>query len=407
MRRLRHRREWISGIIVLAVVVSYLFYRDAHQSTRNEAATQSTYWPGEDWRTSSPEEQGIDSNILYPYISKAQVRADPYSRIDSMVIVRNGYLVTEVYAPYKTKDHHYDLYSATKSVISALVGIAIHEGHISGVEAKMMDFFPEYRSETMDPLKETITIRDLLRMSAGFEWPEWENPATEDDPAGEMMRSFEPVKFILDKPLVTKPGEVFNYSTAESWLLSEIITRATGMNTAEYAKLKLFEPLGITNYGWDLLRDGVPANLELTTRDMAKFGLLYLNKGIWNGEQIVPSDWVEQSTTKQIDTHVDQEADGYGYQWWINSFGGYSAKGMFGQYIVVLPESNIVAVFQSHLSIRRPDFLAPIYIVQNGLIKALQSSEPLEPNPKLGELEQELLNYETSDFGMCGDTYVC
>ncbi|MBO9597819.1 MAG: hypothetical protein J7559_08385, partial [Cohnella sp.] len=137
------------------------------------------------------------------------------------------------------------------------------------------------------------------------------------------------------------------------------------------------------------------------------FGLLYLNKGIWNGEQIVPSDWVEQSTTKQIDTRADQEATGYWYQWWINSFGGYSAKGMFGQYIIVLPESDIVAVFQSHLSIRRPDFLSPIYMVKNGLIKSMLSSKPLEPNPKLEELEQDLLNYETSDFGMCGNTYVC
>jgi len=354
---LKRKKAWISGVTLLIVLVIALvsasLYRDSQQPE-----TQSTYWPGEDWRTSTPEEQGIDSNVLYPYISKVQSRTGPYSRIDSVLIVKNSYLVTEAYAPYKTKDHHYDLYSATKSVISALVGIATDEGHISGVEAKMMDYFPEYRSETMDPLKETITIRDLLRMSAGFEWPEWENPATEDDPAGEMMRSFEPVKFILDKPLVTKPGEVFNYSTAESWLLSEIITRATGMNTAEYAKLKLFQPLGITNYGWDLLSDGVPANLELTSRDMAKFG-------------------------------------------------GYSAKGMFGQYIVVLPEWDAVAVFQSHLSVRRPDFLAPIYIVQNGLIKAIQSSEPVEPNPKLGELEQELLNYDTSDFGMCGDTYGC
>ncbi|MBO9596591.1 MAG: serine hydrolase, partial [Cohnella sp.] len=97
------------------------------------------------------------------------MRADPYSRIDSILIVRNGYLVTEVYAPYKTKDDHYDLYSATKSVISALVGIAINDGYIPGVEAKVMDYFPEYRNESLDPRKETITIRDLLRMSAGFE----------------------------------------------------------------------------------------------------------------------------------------------------------------------------------------------------------------------------------------------
>jgi len=368
---------------------------------------RSTYWPGEEWLTSSPEEQGIDSNILYPFISRLiEFKTDPFSRFDSILIVRNGYLITELYAPYKTKNDYYDLYSATKSVISALVGIAIKEGYISGVEAKAMDFFPEYRREPTDPVKEAISIRDLLRMSAGFEWNEWNNPATAADPAGEMFRSYDPVKYLLDKPIITKPGEVFNYNTGESLLLSEIITRATGMNTIEYAEKKLFQPLGIHNYTWDVLRDGVPGNLQLTSRDMAKFGFLYLNRGIWNGQQIVPFDWVEQSTTKQIDTKVGQKTNGYGFQWWMNTFGGYSAKGMFGQYICILPEWNVVAVFQSHLSIRSSDFLLPLYIVQNGIIKSIKSSKPLTSN-RLGELEKDILRNQTSNFGLCGNTYGC
>lgn len=408
VKRLKQIIAGICGVILVSVLVLTLFYHDRNQLVRNKEILPSTYGPGEEWATSSPEAQGMDSNILYPLINHVIHNKWALSgRIDSILIVRNGYLITELYAPYRTKNDYYDLYSATKSVISALVGIAIKEGYISGVEAKVLDFFPEYRHEPVDPVKESITIRDLLRMSAGFEWNEWDNPATAADPAGEMFRNYEPVKYLLDKPIVTKPGEVFNYNTGESLLLSEIITKATGMNTQNYAAKKLFQPLGILNYKWDLLRDGVPGNLQLTSRDMAKFGLLYLNKGLWNGQQIIPSDWVEQSTTKQIDTNVGQETNGYGFQWWMNTFGGYSAKGMFGQYICVLPEWNVVAVFQSHLSIRSTDFLLPLSIVQEGIIKSIQSPKPLPPNTQLEELEKDLLRDQTMEFGLCGDTYGC
>ncbi|WP_171634629.1 serine hydrolase domain-containing protein [Paenibacillus plantarum] len=366
------------------------------------------YWPGDEWRISTPEEQGMDSNYLYQTMKQTMgYKQSVHSTFDNVLIIKNGYLITELYAPNKGKDGYYDLYSATKSVISALVGIAIHEGYIAGLDAKVMDFFPEYRTQPIDEKKESITVGDLLKMSGGFKWDEWNNPSTDLDPAGEMFRSLEPVKFLLDKPIVNEPGSVFNYSTGESLLLSEIINKSTGMGTDTYAAKKLFEPLGIRNYKWDTLRDGVPGNLRLTARDVAKFGYLFLNNGVWNDRQIVPLDWVKTSTSKQIDTNVGQESNGYGYQWWMNTFGGYAAKGMFGQYICVLPEQDIVVVFQSHLSIRNIDFLLPLLMVENAVIKSIQSQNPLPPNSQLKNLEEALLLGQRSEIGTCGDTFGC
>ncbi|KRF08058.1 hypothetical protein ASG89_16620 [Paenibacillus sp. Soil766] len=405
----RQRVTIITSLILIAscLVVSLHAVNDK-PSSHPTTNSQTKYWPGDEWRTSTPEEQGMDSDYLYQTMNKTMTyKQDVFSRFDSMLIIKNGYLISELYAPNKRKDEYYDLYSATKSVISALVGIAIYEGYIAGLDAKVMDFFPEYRTQPLDRKKESITVGDLLTMSGGFKWDEWNNPATDLDPAGEMFRSLEPVKFLLEKQIVNEPGTVFNYSTGESLLLSEIINKSTGMGTANYAAKKLFEPLGIRNYKWDTLRDGVPGNLRLTARDMAKFGYLFLNHGVWNEQQIVPSDWVDRSTSKQIDTNVGQETDGYGYQWWRNTFGGYAAKGMFGQYICVLPEQDIVVVFQSHLSIRNIDYLLPLFMVKNAVINAIKSHNPLPPNNQLKEFEKGLLAEQSSEFGTCGNTFGC
>ena len=284
-----------------------------------------------------------------------------------MLVVHNGYLIFERYFTpilYDVDNTHI-IYSCTKSVTSALIGIALDNGYIDNTSQLLVDFFPDLYIDNLDSRKETITLEDILTMTSGLEWDE-ERYDEPNDYFG-MTDSDNWVQYVLNKTMVADPGTAFYYNTGESHLLSAIINRTTGMTTLAFAIQNLFEPLGITAHPWLVDPQGIHfggSALALRPRDMAKFGYLYLNNGTWDGEQIVSSDWVATSTNEHVTIYGGTFS--YGYQWWINSPSDYyCARGYQGQYIFVVPEEDLVVVFSSDMDdiYISMDFLVTDYIV--------------------------------------------
>lgn len=281
----------------------------------------------------SLDEVGMDS-ILISDMNRAIVDNE-YPNIHSILIARNGKLVYENYFPGQDEiwgnsigfvKHHqdslHDVRSVSKSVVSACIGIAIAQGNIKSVEQKIWDFFPEFKAFNTGE-KSNITIKHLLTMTAGLEWNE-NLPYT--DPANseiQMSLSDDPDKYVLSRKLVDPPGTKWNYSGGTTHILATIIKKTTGLEIDEFAQKHLFKPLGITHSYW--IRFSSPqsniefpvaaSGLRLRSRDMVKFGLLYMNKGVWNEEQILPQSWVMDSHKSHVDR--DGPDQGYGYQFWI------------------------------------------------------------------------------------------
>lgn len=269
--------------------------------------------------------------------------------LHSLLIVRDNFLVIEAYFdPYGSEDKH-ELHSATKSITSALIGIAIEEGVIQTVSQKVLALFPDRSIQNIDSRKQAMTIEHLLTMTSGFEWPEFHGSQSEMKRLTQAWYAQEDrVQFVLDCPMSASPGEAFNYNTGCSHLLSAVIQKATGKDLFSYAREKLFAPLKITDVIWRSDPSGITLGgtaLSMRPRDMAKLGLLYLNGGTWRGQQILPREWVNVSTHVHI---AVSELSSYGYHWWVYpSLEAYAAVGYGGQCIFVLPSCDMVVVFTS------------------------------------------------------------
>jgi CubicO group peptidase (beta-lactamase class C family) len=334
-----------------------------------------TYWPTAGWRVATPEEQGVDSDLLADML---ELVLDRGYNIDSVLIVRNGYLVLEAYAAPYDADSRHIVHSCTKSIISALVGIAIEQGYLEGVDQPVLEIFSERTVAHRDAAKEAMTLEHVLMMATGLECRDsylynWRG-------LQEMRASGDWVQFVLDLPMSEEPGTKFEYCNGAAFLLSAILQEKTGQSAAGYARKHLFGPLGISDVEWPANLQGITigwGKLRMRPRDMAKIGYLYLNGGRWEGEQVVPSAWVEVSTRQHIVAGTLQ--DGYGYQWWIDSSGPYMALGYAGQYIAVVPEKDMVVVFTSEL----PDseFFVPRDLLEQFIIPAARSTDPLPGNP--------------------------
>jgi CubicO group peptidase (beta-lactamase class C family) len=321
---------------------------------------------GDGWQTASPASVGLDARQLDR--AAARIRNGTYPNVHSLLIVKDGQLVFEEYFPGYAwsyageqfrgrlvdfdRDTLHNLASVTKSFTSALVGIAIDQGYIDGVEDRVFDFFPGY-AQLREDAKDRITLEHLLTMRSGLEWNEME--VFYDDRQNDLIQLFyvpDPVEYILAKPIVSEPGTDWYYSGGNTNLLGEVIRQATGQRMDAFAAQTLFAPLGITDYEWDQLNAGVihaSGNLQLRPRDMAKFGLLYLNGGLWKGQRIVSRAWVEASTRAHTPTSW---GGGYGYQWWLRTseagsqaVDAFYAAGWGGQYIYVMPALDMVVVF--------------------------------------------------------------
>jgi CubicO group peptidase (beta-lactamase class C family) len=285
--------------------------------------------------------------------------------VHSVMVIRNGTIVTEKYFPPHEQDTKHELYSVTKSFISALVGIAIQEGYIEGVHQPVVDLLSDWTIVNNDVSKQSMTLEHLLTMTSGLDWPESQGDAI----FSHMWRSADWAEFVLGRTMLEEPGNQFNYCSGCSHVLSVIIQERTGMSTLEFAQTRLFEPLGIVGVAWDTDPNGTPIGgwgMSITPRDMAKLGYLYLNNGVWEGQQIVPVDWVSASTRSHIP--VDEQLD-YGYQWWIDPGDGYVARGRFGQLIFVIPDSKVVVVFTAGV----PEDAPLLDLIHDYVIPAIQS----------------------------------
>jgi len=299
---------------------------------------------------STPEAQGLDPML----VAEMYYKAAELETIYSLLVIKNGYLIAEDYFNEGSVDQKDRLQSVTKSYTSALVGIALEQGCLSSVDQKLLDFFPKVAGKITDPRKEQITIRNMLEMRAGY-------PREETDPAlwhGLLSGHYPPL--IEEFPLISDPGTRFHYSNLTSNWLGIIVDRACGMNLKAYAEEHLFSPLGVKAGEWGQDAEGHNngcGDLHLTARDAARFGLLYLNDGVYKGNQVVPADWVHDS----LQTYSVNEAFvkkvghfrdiGYGYQWWSANAGKYHvnfAWGHGGQLIVLVDELDMVIVTTSY-----------------------------------------------------------
>lgn len=278
-------------------------------------------WPDSTWSRSSYAERGIDSlPILELVDSLANERFGP---ILSMLIIKDGYLVTEEYFWNHDSSTVRSAYSITKSFLSALVGIAIKQGELPEVGTDIRALLPQYADIfKSDSVKNSITMEHLLTMTPGFRWNEWNSATYGENDFDALINNDLPVALVLSRPLSDTPGQVFNYNSGCSIVISAILESATGMSAREYAKRHLFEPLGITNVTWSTLNemtDGA-SGLAATPSDLARFGLLYARQGVWRGQQIIPLDWYRSSTTGHILTTPADDvfpfSTSYGYHWW-------------------------------------------------------------------------------------------
>ena len=287
------------------------------------------------WRFSTPEEQGLNSEILQDGVAHLSEN----SKIYSLILLRNDVIVVEKYFHKGRINRAANIQSVSKSILSALVGIAIREGYIESVDQKVAEFLPECFAAVDDPRKKEVTLRDLLTMRSGFAW--------EDNITG--LPGDDWVQAALAFPLASPPGRTFNYSTISSHLMSVVLTRASGMSTCEFAYRYLFDPLGITVENWYLDPQGYAlggGGMFITPREMAKFGLLYLHRGEWAGVQVVPAEWVAESQGSRVVVSAPANVR-YGYYWWQHVVGGYgvhSALGYGGQNINIIPGLNMVLV---------------------------------------------------------------
>jgi len=305
--------------------------------------------PGGTWTVSAPAAEGLDSTL----IAALYARAGTVETIRSLLVVRNGRLIGEHYFHGASIDDKARLQSVTKSVTSALAGIAIEQGCLAGLDRPVLDYFPEQQARVRDPRKRQITVRELLQMRAGYPWEESSRELFEV-----LYHGFYPA-LLVDVPLERDPGSGFAYSNLSSHLAGVIVARACSTDLRSYAREHLFDPLGVEMGEWIQDWNGYyngHADLHLRPRDMAKFGLMYLQGGVWNGEQIVPAGWVEASLRSYsenawtIGIGPNYRDIGYGYQWWSARAGERRfnfAWGHGGQQIALVPDRDMVIVVTS------------------------------------------------------------
>jgi CubicO group peptidase (beta-lactamase class C family) len=348
------------------------------------------YWPTKGWRTASPESQGMDSNLLENMLNMI-LKKD--LNIDSLLVVRNGYIVLDAYRWGRYAGITQNIKSCTNSVTSALIGIAIDKGYIKDVNQPVLDFFKKRDAKNLDANKKAMTLEHLLTMTAGLECRD--SYLYNYRGLRQMIASDDWVQFMIDLPMAEAPGTRFEYCNGASFLLSAILQEQTGMNALTFANKHLFGPLGISDVSWESNSQGITwgfSHLFLRPHDMAKIGYLYLNNGVWDGKRIISSQWIKASTRK----HIAATIFGYGYHWWIVSPGIYTSFG--GQYIIVAPEKNIVGVFTSSLALK--DSVIPFGLLDSHIIPAVKSTTPLPENPN-GEqsLKSVITKWQTTDPG--------
>ncbi len=338
----------LSEKLFLATVAlcTSMFAASSCNAVTSDHETTEPIWPTQEWRTSSPEEEGMDSKELAKLVDWGTTH-----NFDSLLVQRHGKIVAEAYyVSYGARGPH-QVYSVTKAIIGTLTAIACKEGLLDSPSHRVLDFLDHRNIANVDQRKEAITVQNLLDMTSGIEWTEQVGsiiPATATDV--QMGNSLDWVKFVLDRPMSSPPGDIFNYNSGNPHLLSAILTKLTGMSALEYAKAKLFGPLGISDVSWSFDPQGISNGgwgLYLQPRDMAKIGYLYLHNGVWEGKQLLPPEWVNKMSRPTVETHLK----GYWYSnffWALPDKHVYMAVGRHGQVIMIFPGLDVVAVTTGH-----------------------------------------------------------
>ncbi|MFL6274408.1 MAG: serine hydrolase domain-containing protein [Blastocatellia bacterium] len=335
MRAFPTRSFW-RGAVALACLLT-LFAADAAPSVIPKRAA-SALLP-----RSSPEAQGISSAAILAFVEAADQEIDA---MNSFMLVRHGQVVAEGWwGPYDAETPHI-LYSLSKSFTSTAVGLVINDGKLS-LDDEVLKFFPEDAPAQPSANLRAMRVRDLLRMATGQQT----EPQIQLNATGANAEPW--TKTFLAHPVTFKPGTHFVYNSPATYMLSAIVQKVTGMTVLDYLRPRLFEPLGFDNPTWVASPQGITAGaygLMVRTEEIARFGQLYLQKGMWKGRQLIPAAWVEQATALQTANGSSPTSDwdqGYGYQFWRCRHHAYRGDGAFGQYCIVLPDLDAVVAITS------------------------------------------------------------
>ena len=324
---------------------------------------------GDGWQVADLAAEGFDVQRILDMMDR--VVNENYEGIDSVAIVRNNKLLLYWFADRDLdqfdswisnvdKQRHV-LHSTSKSFTSALVGIAIDQGFIASTQVGFYDLFdyPDY--DNWDPRKADMTLEDALTMRLGLEWDEWSLPYT--DPNNDLVAlnngNFDWAKALLDLPMANDPGAEFRYNTAATNAIGQAVQNATGMSLADFANVNLFYPMQIANAEWARTPTNLPvggSGLFLRTRDLAKFGQLYLDNGSWQGQQLISANWIADSVVRRVDiSSWATYSEAYGFQWWLDdlTYKGqlvdtWVTSGYGGQYLFAIPSLDLVVAFTGH-----------------------------------------------------------
>lgn len=337
-------------------------------------------WPGDSWPVSTPADEGIDPAAIDSL--HADIQAGAYGLVDHFLLIRHGRVVADYHyeqdyetiaAAYDTTNHQYNydhpnwhpyyrdtklhtLQSVTKSITSAALGIAVDEGHLDGVDIPAMSLFDSYEQDLSDARKTTMSLEDMLTMRSGIAWNEMTSYSDADNSCIIMEASEDWIQYVLDQPMSHEPGTRFDYNSGVSVLLGKMVQVATGQRVDAWTEEKLFKPIGITDYYWKITPLGevdTEGGLYLSTHDLARIGYLFLRGGVWEGQQVISEEWVKASTSPIVTDFLpdnNRPDSGYGYQWWVPNHDGeqatiFAGNGYGGQFVLVAPEYDIVAVF--------------------------------------------------------------
>jgi CubicO group peptidase (beta-lactamase class C family) len=323
----------------------------------------------------APSEVGVDGGTLAGMLR--YLSGNP--GVEAVVIVRRGRVVLEAHVPPSRPGQAQALDTCTQSVTSLLTGIALRDKAIESLDRPVIEFFPGRRTADRDSPWKAITLRHLLTMQGGLDWDDThEAPSTH-----EMEQSADPVQYVLDRAVNMEPGSAFRYSNGAAHLAGAILQARTGKTLGAYAQEKLFGPLGITRFSWSEGPGGLSwgsSGITLSAEDLAKLGQLLLQKGEWEGKQIIPAEWISESTRKWAETSTADASDqGYGYLWWRTA-SGYAAFGSGSQALFVDPDHELVAVF---LGASGTDRTLPAVVMDSYVLRAVDGGGSPDADRKL------------------------
>lgn len=303
---------------------------------------------GDGWKTNNLKSQNVDTTLIYKMFNQIKNRRN---KIHSVLLIKNNRFIIEEYFKGHSINKPHDLRSATKSIRSILMGIVIDKGFIENIDDPISKYLKSpIPNKNLDERKDKITIKHLLTMSSGLDCNDFDKKSKGQE--DKIYRKKDWLQYALDLPMVNEPGAVSNYCSIGTVMIAEIISQVSGMKIDKFAEQYLFTPLGIKNVIWGHTsrKKVIPSakRLYMTSRDMAKIGQLILNNGKWNGNQIISEKWIEESTTMK--TKI--AGNNYAYLWWNIPFRlndeltvSKTASGNGGQYIIIIPKMDMVAVF--------------------------------------------------------------